>query len=92
MILSQVPELEDEEKVQMSFAGVNAKTADRALLSQAKEGIANGEDGETVRRDTEWFKGYDGKWRFEIDDSEIDDSEIEIAFNEQISYTQDFVA
>ena len=67
-----------------SFAGVKAKTADRTLLAQAKERIANREDSDTVRRDTGWFKGYDGKWRFEIDDSEI-----EIAFNGKYSRDPD---
>ena len=54
-----------------SFAGENAKTANKDLLSKAKKAIENGKDAELVRRDTGWFKGSDGKWRFELDDSEI---------------------
>lgn len=53
-----------------SFAGENAKTANISTLNDAKSRIANGEDSETVRQETGWFKGYDGKWRFEIDDSQ----------------------
>ena len=55
-----------------SFAGERAATADRSLLETAKQRIENGEDSETVRRETGWFKGYDGKWRFEIDDSDVE--------------------
>jgi len=55
--------------IRYSFAGENAKTADKYQLATAKERLANGDDKEAVRRDTGWFKGVDGKWRFEIDDS-----------------------
>ena len=54
-----------------SFAGERAATADKSLLEIAKQRTENGEDSETVRKETGWFKGYDGKWRFEIDDSNI---------------------
>ena len=51
------------------FAGERSKTADFAALEQARERLAQGADAETVRRETGWFRGMDGKWRFEIDDS-----------------------
>lgn len=54
------------------FAGEKAEDADMSLLEKAKARIANGEDGETVRKETGWFKGYDGKWRFEISDYEAE--------------------
>lgn len=54
-----------------SFAGENAKTANKDLLSKARAAIESGKDAELVRQDTGWFKGSDGKWRFELDDSEI---------------------
>ena len=54
-----------------SFAGENAKTADPMRLDDAKKRIAAGEDSEAVRRETGWFQGLDGKWRFEIDDSKM---------------------
>jgi hypothetical protein len=59
-------------KSKYSFGGENAKTANISALNDAKSRIANGEDSETVRRETGWFKGYDGKWRFEIDDSQAE--------------------
>lgn len=52
-----------------SFAGVTAKTADIKALSQARKMQNEGADPETIRQETGWFQGYDGKWRFEIDDS-----------------------
>lgn len=51
------------------FAGERSKTADFAALEQARGRLAQGADAETVRRETGWFRGMDGKWRFEIDDS-----------------------
>ena len=54
--------------VEYSYAGVNSRTADKSLLLKAQSMLDNGADSETVRKETGWFKGYDGKWRFEIDD------------------------
>ena len=51
------------------FAGKKAKTADKFKLENAQRMLSEGIDSETVRKETGWFKGYDGKWRFEIDDS-----------------------
>ena len=55
--------------VRYSFAGTTAKTADIKALSQARKMQNEGADPETIRKETGWFQGYDGKWRFEIDDS-----------------------
>lgn len=52
-----------------SFAGEGAMTADEAALQIAKDMLADGEDMETIRQETGWYQGRDGKWRFEIDDS-----------------------
>ena len=52
------------------FAGQNAETADLSALDKAKQRIAAGEDAEAVRKDTGWFKGADGKMRFEINDAD----------------------
>ncbi len=49
-------------------AGEKAKTANLARLYEAKQRIENGEDSEIVRQETGWYKGTDGKWRFEIND------------------------
>ncbi len=77
---------EDEEKgkVRRLMAGEHAKTADKPKLATAQKMIADGADSETVRRETGWYQGYDGKWRFEIDDSDI-----EIAFNGRLSRDPD---
>ena len=59
----------DGGEVRRMYAGTKAENADASLLEEAQKRIKNGEDAENVRIDTGWFKGYDGKWRFEIDDS-----------------------
>lgn len=51
------------------FAGRNARTADRAALSRAEDMAAAGADPEAIWRETGWYQGQDGAWRFEIDDS-----------------------
>lgn len=56
--------------IRYSFAGEKAQTANHSLLEQAKIAVAQGQDPETVRQETGWFTGVDGKWRFEIDDSQ----------------------
>ena len=55
--------------VKSSYAGVKARTADLDALEQAQELERREADGETIRRQTGWFRGADGKWRFELDDS-----------------------
>lgn len=54
---------------QNTFAGVNARTADLNALNNAQELERQGTDADAIRRQTGWFRGMDGKWRFEIDDS-----------------------
>jgi hypothetical protein len=55
------------------FAGVNATGAAteerQAGLVAAQMDLANGEDPKTVWEKTGWYKGTDGQWRFEIDDT-----------------------
>ncbi|MDO5691118.1 MAG: hypothetical protein Q4G70_01380 [Pseudomonadota bacterium] len=51
-----------------SFAGERAATANQHALATARERINAGEDAETVRQDTGWHIGADGRWRFEISD------------------------
>ena len=52
-----------------AFAGERAKTADldKLRFAQTMEGM--GAAREDVWRETGWFRGVDGRWRFEIDDS-----------------------
>ena len=52
-----------------AYAGEGARTANNSLLKKAKSMLKSGTTSEDVRKATGWFKGYDGKWRFEIDDS-----------------------
>ena len=58
-------------ELKFSFAGKHAKTADVAKLSEAQRMENEGADSEAIRKATGWHKGYDGKWRFEIDDSKL---------------------
>lgn len=56
-------------KTMFAFAGERAKTADPVKLGRAKTMDAAGLTREAIWTETGWFKGVDGKWRFEIDDS-----------------------
>lgn len=60
------------------FAGVKAQTAAMDQLEQAKRLEAQGVDAEQIRQQTGWFKGVDGKYRFEISDKE---AEFNTAYN-----------
>lgn len=51
------------------FGGMNAKTADLDALKRAQTLEATGAPRDAIWNDTGWFKGADGQWRFEIDDS-----------------------
>lgn len=57
---------------QYSFAGQKASTANLEQLKNAQEMETLGADMKSIRKATGWFKGMDGKWRFEIDDSEME--------------------
>lgn len=52
-----------------SFGGAKANAADLDTLDRAKEMERQGVAMETIFRETGWYTGADGKWRFEIDDS-----------------------
>ena len=52
-----------------SVAGIRARTADRETLRRAEAMEKGGTDNETIRQETGWYRGMDGQWRFEIDDS-----------------------
>lgn len=68
------------QSVRRSFAGEGALTANKDALAEAKKRVGKtmleqlkAKDGkERVFSETGWFKGVDGKWRFEIDDSKAD--------------------
>lgn len=52
-----------------SFAGVRAKNMDNASYQLAVDAEKQGFKADDVYKSTGWFKGADGAWRFEIDDS-----------------------
>jgi hypothetical protein len=51
------------------YAGEEAQTADRLKLSEAEAMTETGTPNDEIRQKTGWFKGMDGKWRFEIPDN-----------------------
>ncbi len=53
------------------YAGIKAKNASVSDLKSAKQMESDGADGEIIRKKTGWHKGYDGEWRFEIDDKKM---------------------
>lgn len=60
----------DDGPTVFSFAGESSKTSSKRSLKAAKSRIDAGENKNSVREDTGWFKGADGRWRFEINDSD----------------------
>ena len=54
-----------------SYAGRMSASADGNALERAMKMLEQGTDREEVRQKTGWFRGMDGKWRYEIDDSEM---------------------
>lgn len=52
------------------FAGLKSMTADNAKLSAAIQRLDAGEDANAIRKETGWFKGKDGKYRYEISDDQ----------------------
>lgn len=67
--LQQAGTMEGSANAQNTFGGVNARTADLGALATAQQMEAQGMDADEIRKQTKWFRGMDGKWRFEIDDS-----------------------
>ena len=51
------------------MAGKGAKTADLVALDKAQKMAKADIPREEIWSDTGWFKGADGQWRFEVDDS-----------------------
>ena len=63
---------ESSNDIKYSMGGLKAETSDKSALEKAMELDKDGTDSEKIRKETGWFKGYDGKWRFEIDNSELE--------------------
>ncbi len=68
---SYLPEGEtaEVEEVAFSFAGRRARNANITAKEKAEKMEAAGRSKEEIFHDTGWFRGADGEWRFEIDDS-----------------------
>ena len=58
--------------VTFSMSGEKSKIADTQKLANAELMLEQGVDSEAIRQETGWFKSYDGKWRYEIDDSKAE--------------------
>ncbi len=54
-----------------SYAGDNSLTANRSALTDAVVLKAKGIDDTIILERTGWFKGGDGKWRYNIPDNEL---------------------
>lgn len=65
----------DDPMPRFSFGGRNARRADSGSLVRAQIQESAGMTAEDIRRDTGWFRGMDGLWRFEIDDSGMEYSQ-----------------
>ena len=63
--------VDEKNSIRHSMVGLESKTANKSLFEKAESMIDSGVDSETVRQETGWYKGYDGKWKYEIDDSEF---------------------
>lgn len=53
-----------------AFGGLLARNADKDAYAKATEMARAGVDRRKIWDETGWFQGVDGKWRFEIDDSQ----------------------
>lgn len=62
---------EGAKKTAFSFAGTDAQNADKSLLQQARQMQEKGATKEQILKETGWFVGADGKWRFEISDKDM---------------------
>ncbi|MBR3739630.1 MAG: hypothetical protein IKN04_04120 [Clostridia bacterium] len=70
-IIPQFKKAIREDGTSYSYAGVGSETADHDMLEKAIQMEKEGEDAETIWRQTGWGRGLDGKWRYEIDNSEL---------------------
>ncbi len=71
IISSSNKKVNDNEDIRYQYAGRKSKTANLSKLQKAEELEQNGVDSETIRKETGWFRSYDKKWRYEIDDSKM---------------------
>lgn len=65
-----VAKYKKEHKIKYSYRGQNAKL-DNSQISVAMDMESKGATSDQIRQETGWFRGLDGKWRIEIDDSKM---------------------
>lgn len=70
-LLSNMGLSEASQPSQAIFTGVMATTANHAKLREAQKLARSGADEITIWNKTGWSQGVDGKWRSEIDDSQM---------------------
>lgn len=75
-----------------SVAGINARTADSDALRRAEALEKSGTDNETIRQETGWYRGRDGKWRFEIDDSGMKTRKAYVSEREKTQALREYTA
>lgn len=64
----KVNDLEKKSSKRFSIAGENSKTLNKKAYQEAQELYEEGENAENIFAKTGFFKGFDGKWRYEISD------------------------
>lgn len=74
-VLPELPEMGKK----YSYAGRGSENANRSLLHEAQEMEFDEVDPETIRQQTGWFRGMDGEWRYEIDDSQAEYKSVPVA-------------
>ena len=62
----------NNQKARFSFAGRSAETADRDQKRRAEEMEKQGVTAAEIYEETGWYRGKDGEWRFELDDSQME--------------------
>ena len=71
-VISLSERFNDSQKdIRYQFAGRKSETANIQKLDKAIELENEGKQSEYIRQITGWFRGYDGKWKFEINDSDM---------------------
>ena len=73
-------------------AGIGARTADSTALRRAEALEKSGTDNETIRQETGWYRGRDGKWRFEIDDSGMKTRKAYVSEREKTQALREYTA
>lgn len=81
---NSIPKSMQNNNQKFSFKGVNAAENDFTALSKAEEMEKSGKKAFEIFHETGWFRGADGKWRFEIDDSEA-----EVFIHGDVAYRND---